>query len=201
VRPDRRARAEYIEAFIELAKRLVDSLRAVSRRALPIRMYVAGGAAVHLYTGARISKDIDAAFSHRIALPQNLAVTYRDADGYARALFFDPNYNDTFALMHEDARDDSQPLELPGVDSEVLDIRLLSPLDLAVSKLARFSEQDREDIVTLARLRLIDADSLRTRAEEALKYFVGAVERLQASIDIAVRLVEDAQRETRKSRR
>lgn len=195
MRPDRKARGEYVDAFIELAKRIVVSLGAVSKRALPIRMYVAGGAAVHFYTGARLSRDVDAAFSHRIALPDGLTVTYRDADGYARALFLDPNYNDTFALMHEDARDDSLPLELPGIDAEVLDIRLLSPLDLAVSKIARFSEQDREDIIALARQRLINAADLRARAEEALKYFVGNLDRLRTSIDIACRLVEDARRD------
>src|SRR5688572_25933451 len=150
VRPDRKARGEYVDAFRELAKRIAVSLGTVSRRVLPIKMYVAGGAAVHPYTGARVSKDVDAVFSHRIALPDDLEVAYRDADGSARILFFDRNYNDTFALMHGDAQDDSRPLELADIGPDVLDVRLLSPTDLAVSKLARFSEQDREDIVTLA---------------------------------------------------
>ncbi len=39
--------------------------------------------------------------------------------------------------MHEDAYDDSQPLALPGMEADVLDVRLLSPLDPAVSKLGR----------------------------------------------------------------
>ena len=73
------------------------------------------------HTGTRVSRDIDAAFSHRIALPDNLEVAYRDADGAARLLYFDHNYNDSLALMHEDAYDDSQPLALPGVDPGVLD--------------------------------------------------------------------------------
>jgi hypothetical protein len=51
-------------------------------------MFIAGGAALHLYVGARVSKDIDAAFSHRIALPPDLKVSYRDADGAARMLYF-----------------------------------------------------------------------------------------------------------------
>jgi hypothetical protein len=55
---------------------------------LPVQMFIAGGAALHLYVGARVSKDIDAAFSHRIALPPDLKVSYRDADGAARMLYF-----------------------------------------------------------------------------------------------------------------
>lgn len=192
MRPDRSARPEFIEAFAALAERIGKSLEGVSKRVLPIRMYVAGGAALHFYTGARISEDVDASFSHRIALPENLEVAYRDADGRARVLYFDRNYNDTFALMHEDAWDDSQPLEIASVDPRVLEVRLLSPLDLAVSKLARFSSQDREDIIALARRRLVDAPGLRKRAEEALGGYVGDTARMKGSIDIACRIIADA---------
>jgi hypothetical protein len=191
MRPDRNARPEFVGAFVTIAERISASLGTVSKRALPIRMYIAGGAALHFYTGARISEDVDASFSHRIALPENLEVAYRDADGRARVLYFDRNYNDTFALMHEDAQDDSKPLEIKGIDPEVLDVRLLSPVDLAVSKLARFSSQDRDDIVALARHRLIDAASLRKRAEEALGGYVGDTGRLKGSIDIACRIIAD----------
>ena len=90
-------------------------------------MYVAGGAALHLYTGQRLSDDIDASFSHRIALPDDLEVAYADADGAAKLLYFDRQYNDTLGLLHEDAYEDSQPLDLRIVDRNVLDVRLLSP--------------------------------------------------------------------------
>ena len=46
-------------------------------------------------------------------------------------------------------------------------------MDLAVSKLSRFSPQDREDILTLSRNRLIEADHLRYRASEALNFYGG----------------------------
>jgi hypothetical protein len=154
-------------------------------------MYVAGGAALHFYTGERTSKDVDATFSHRIVLPEDLEVTYRDADGAARLLYFDRQYNDTFALMHEDARADSVPLPLKDLDARVLDVRLLSALDLAVSKVSRFSSQDREDISSLARHGLIQSAPLRRRAVEAAEAFVGNLDRLRSSIDLACRIVED----------
>jgi hypothetical protein len=120
MRPDRNARREYVAAFGEIAARIVASLSHASKRALPIKMYAAGGAALHLYTGERISLDIDAAFSHRIALTENLEVAYRDADGIARLLYVDRNYNGAFALMHEDARDESRLVEIAGIDPKVL---------------------------------------------------------------------------------
>ena len=91
--------------------------------------------------------------------------------------------------MHENAYDDARPVELEGVDASRLDVRLLTPLDLAVSKLARFSDQDRDDIRALARAKLLDASALRRRAEEALPDYVGNLARIRTSINIACRMV------------
>src|SRR5437763_8220797 len=146
MRPDRNARPEYLAALREILHRIATSLGGSPPRALPVRMYLAGGAALHLYTGERVSRDIDATFSHRIALPENLEVAYRDADGAARLLYFDRQYNDSFALLHEDSHDDSIPLTLDGLDETVMEGRLFSPLDRAVWKTARLSDQDDEDI-------------------------------------------------------
>ena len=188
------ARPEYVAAFGELAARIAEPLTALPKRLLPIKMYVAGGAALHFYTGERTSKDIDASFSRRIVLPEDLEVSYRDADGAARLLYFDRQYNDTFALMHEDAQQDSVPLSLQGIDASVLDVRLLSALDLAVSKISRLSSQDREDIAALARHRLIRSSALRRRAEAALGGYVGNLDVLRTSIALACHLVEDIEK-------
>jgi hypothetical protein len=193
MRPSPNARPEYIAAFGELAARIARSLSGLPKRSLPIKMYVAGGAALHFHTGARTSKDVDAAFSHRIVLPEGLEVSYRDADGAARLLYIDRQYNDAFALMHEDARADSLPLPLKDLDARVLEVRLLSALDLAVSKVSRFSSQDREDISSLAQHGLIQSAPLRRRAEEAAGAYVGNLDRLRSSIDLACRIVQDAE--------
>lgn len=192
MRPDKRTRPEYVAAFGAIAERIAATVATAPKKILPIRMYVAGGAALHFYTGERVSRDIDATFSHRIALPENLEIAYRDADGAARLLYFDRQYNDTFGLLHEDAQEDAEPLILPGIDRAILDVRLLSPVDLAVSKIARFSSQDRDDIAALARHRLLNAGSLRRRAEEALGRYVGDLARVRGSIELACRIVDDA---------
>jgi len=82
-------------------------------------------------------------------------------------------------------------LTLAGIDARGLDVRLLTPLDLAVSKLSRFSEQDRNDIATLARRGLIDAPTLRRRAQQALAGYVGDVDRVRGSIELACCIVEE----------
>lgn len=71
MRPDAAARPEFVAAFRELAERIEQVLVNTPKRNLPIKMFVAGGAALHFYTGARVSEDVDAVFSRRIALPEN----------------------------------------------------------------------------------------------------------------------------------
>lgn len=180
----------YRAAFDALVAKVQKHLEGASRAALPVRMYIAGGAALHLLTGARATEDVDATFSRRVLIADEIAVSYRDPDGRARLLYLDRNYNDTLGLLHEDAYDDSLPVDVRGVDRKVLEVRVLSPLDLAVSKLARFGEQDRADIEDLARRGLIDAASLRARAEDALAGYVGDMAPVRTSIEVACRLVE-----------
>jgi len=153
-------------------------------------MYVAGGAALHFHTRARVTEDVDATFSKRVLFNENIEVSYRDPDGRARLLYLDRNYNDTLGLLHEDAYLDSQPVKVPGIDRKLIDVRVLSPVDLAVSKVSRFADQDRDDIVLLAKAGLIDSASLRKRAEEALIGYVGNIAPVRASIDIACRLID-----------
>jgi hypothetical protein len=155
-------------------------------------MVVAGGAALHFYTGERISRDIDAAFSARVVLPNDLEIAYTDPDGAARLLYLDRQYSDSLSLLHEDAEADSVALPLPGINPEILDLRLLAPVDLAVSKLSRFAEHDRMDIAALGRRGLIEASALERRATEALAAYVGNDAWVRGSIDVAVRIVADA---------
>jgi plasmid stabilization system protein ParE len=120
VKPAPNVTDEYIRAFAEIANRIQKAIKAgAPHSAEAVRMIVAGGAAQHFYTAARVSVDIDATLSKRMMLPPDLDVPFLDADGSPRVLYFDRQYNDTFALMHEDADADSRPLALPGIDANV----------------------------------------------------------------------------------
>ena len=176
----------YVDALAAVMKRLQDAL---GPSAHSIKVCIAGGAAVHLYTGTRVSRDIDAKVMARFIPPDDLEVAYDDRDGRTRLLYFDTQYNDTFALLHENAYDDSIPLELPGIDPHRMDLRMLSPLDLAVSKLSRYEMHDQEDLRALARAGLIAGDELRRRAEDALPRYVGIVDRVRTSIALAEKMV------------
>ena len=190
--PKIKAQDAFLNAFAEVLSRIQQALKGSRPDVFPIQMYVAGGAALHLLTGARVSADVDAVFSKRVLLDEEIEVSYRDPDGRARLLYLDRNYNDTLGLLHEDAHKDARPIDIPGIDKKLIDVRVLAPIDLAVSKLSRFVDQDREDILLLAREGLIDSASLRKRAEQALGGYVGELNSVRNSIDIACRLIESA---------
>lgn len=187
--PDSATNRGFVDAFREIARRIADSLEGAPQSQLPVKMYVAGGVALHFHTAHRCSLDVDAWFSHPLWLPDDLEVSYRDADGKAQVLYFDRQHNNTFGLMHPDADDDAEPLSLPDADSGKLEVCVLSALDLAVCKTGRFGERDRGDIAALAERGLIDAESLRRRAEEAAQRYIGNQASLKTSIDVACRLV------------
>jgi Nucleotidyltransferase of unknown function (DUF6036) len=199
-----KAQDGYRQAFDAVLLRVQAALKGTQPKVLPIRIYIAGGAALHLLTGARVTEDVDATFSKRVLLSEEIVASYRDPDGRARMVYLDRSYNDTLGLLHEDAYDDSRPVEVPGIDKRLIEVRVLSALDLAVTKLARFSDQDREDIRLLAREGLIDAHALRERAEQALGGYVGDLDSVRTSIDVACRLIESptpARARARKARR
>jgi hypothetical protein len=158
----------------------------------PLQIYLAGGMAVHLYTAARVTSDVDAEFGARVLLPNDLAVEVELEDGTTQVVYLDTNYNPTFALMHEDYLEASLPLDL-GL--EHIRVNVLSPVDLAVSKIARLASNDREDIAQLVRLGLTTADEIRERAEEALGNYVGNETMLKLNVRDALAVAHAAETE------
>lgn len=156
---------------------------------VPLRMYVAGGMAIHLYTVARVTTDVDAEFSRKIIFPPDLLV---EIDGGAM-LYLDTNYSSSFALLHEDYLSDA--LKAP-FGTDLIEVFVLKPLDLIVSKIARFHETDRSDIATLIATFGVTADSIEERAEHALLGYVGNIDYLRMNlrevVDMARSLTRDA---------
>jgi hypothetical protein len=176
---------------------LADGLRKLFRQleerialSKPLAVYLAGGMAVHLYTAKRVTTDVDAEFAGRVFIPNDLMVEITMEDGSPQLIYLDTNYNPTFALMHEDYREDAIPVDL-GL--EHIQVYVLSPVDLAVSKIARLASNDCEDIQELVRLGLTTADEIEQRAKSALVGYVGGQAALLLNLRDAVALARDAE--------
>lgn len=57
----------------------------------PLNVYIAGGMAIHLYTGSRVTTDVDAEFGSRVLLPNDLVVETTLEDGFPQIIYFDTN--------------------------------------------------------------------------------------------------------------
>jgi hypothetical protein len=84
-------------------------------------------------------------------------------------------------------------LKLGSIDPKIVEVRLLSPVDLAVSKLARFAEHDQEDIHALAAEGLLNSKDLKKRAEEALEHYIGNPDLIKLSIALACKMIGKSQ--------
>ncbi|HEY1792323.1 MAG TPA: DUF6036 family nucleotidyltransferase [Opitutaceae bacterium] len=159
------------------------SFRKAGYSGTPVMMYLAGGLAVNYYCGTRYTEDVDAFFDRRIQLGR-CAVAYRHRDGSSASLYLDPNYNPTFGLLHDDY--EAAAREWPGIGNEGRLVRLmvLSPLDLAVTKISRYADTDVADIRSLASVTRFSADQLRRRATEALSNYVGNLPPVRQSIEL-----------------
>lgn len=176
------------ESLRELFKQLEERLSLRS----PVNVYLAGGMAVHLYTASRVTTDVDAEFGGRVYLPNDLMVEVTLEDGTQQVVYLDTNYNPTFALMHENYLDDSIPVDL---GMEQICVYVLSPVDLAVSKIARFAVNDKDDIAALVRLGLTSADEIEHRATSALAGYIGGQAMLKLNLRDAVALARGVESE------
>ena len=135
---------------------------------------------------------MDAEFGGRVYLPNDLMVEVTLEDGTQQVVYLDTNYNSTFALMHEDYLDDSIPVNL-GVNQ--FRVHVLSPVDVAVSKISGFAENDKEDIAALVRLGLTNADEIEHRATSALAGYIGGLAMLKLNLRDAVVLAREVESE------
>jgi hypothetical protein len=153
----------------------------------PMQVWIAGGMAVNLYTGIRPTDDIDAEFSRRVVIPNDIMVNVSLEGRATDRIWFDHNYNPMFALMHEDYQVDAIPLHFGLVDLEIF---VLSPSDLVLSKIGRFSDVDQDDIRSLSRL--VDEVEIERRAREALVAYPGSTAMIEYNLRDAIAIIREA---------
>jgi hypothetical protein len=166
--------------LIELIRQLDQSLELTE----PVQMYIAGGMATHLYTASRVTADVDAEFSKRFLVPADLLV--ETAEG--NMLYLDASYNSTFALMHEDYLSDA--IKVP-MGSDHIEVYVLSPVDLIVSKIARLSGPDLGDIQSLIWSMCITAEEIEKRATEALSGYVGNMSTVKMNLADVLKIAQE----------
>lgn len=157
----------------------------------PVHAWLAGGFAVHFHTAYRISDDVDIKWSHKFLIPPDMQTFELDSPGNAagtRIIVMDGSFADVMGSFPPDWEERSQ--EVHRFHNMVLHV--IDPVDLAVSKVARFSERDREDIQALAERGLIDPDTFAKRLDEAFDHYVGDMTLVRYNVRDAKEIVASA---------
>ena len=157
----------------------------------PVHGYLAGGLGVRCYAGTRVTGDIDMFFTGaRVLIPPNTTVLVSHG-GAEHSLVFDHQYTPDFGLLHPDY--DQRAVGL--VSSGRMHLLVLHPVDLAITKIARFQDHDRADVAVLAATRSFDGLALVRLAEEAMAYAIGNLAFVRANLADALDIVSSAKAE------
>lgn len=169
------------QALVSMFKSVEAELTSESAKSGAVKVMVFGGCAVHLYTNHRVSTDVDAeiyeaslpdGFDLRMLLAQ-VPEQFRDEkSGRLMELNYDLQYNTSFGPIHEDYWVRSLPLEEFPVESP-LHVHIAAPIDIAISKQGRATDQDIGDIMALLRAGFILSAELRRLALQAIDVYVG----------------------------
>lgn len=172
-------------SIFQAARQLVDEASTGIRvpEGNTVRFIMTGGAAMALYSPTRTSNDVEGIFSHQLSLP-DILVPYTDESGSVRVLSWDRNYSSTLGMLHPRYEDDA--IFVAESKDRKIEIMVLSPLDIAVTKIARYADNDQHDIQELFTSGLIVADNLESRAIESMNYYVGNIPEAVSKLDTAL---------------
>jgi hypothetical protein len=168
-------------ALVAMFKLVESELTCEKAPPAALTVVIFGGCAVHLYTSHRVSSDVDAEF-FASELPSSLDLqtmlaavpqTFVDEQsGRVVELSYDLNFTSGLGPLHEDYLERGVPLDSFGPLSP-LRVLIASPVDLAISKLGRGTEQDVSDIFALLRTGFILAAEFERLALQAIDCYVG----------------------------
>lgn len=190
-------RTAFSQAIFQMFENL-DSWLAKNYSELPdqaVSVYLFGGCAMHLHTNTRTSNDVDAELLSisrlKVATLQNAiqSVDFDDENGFPRSLDWDGGFNLSFAPIDPDYVERATLIHT--TKSNLIFVYLVSPVDLAVSKLGRLELVDRQDIQSLYRLGLFSLQDFMDTSSEALKYCCVATNKLEFNISLAVAFLQE----------
>lgn len=149
---------------------------------------------MHILTNSRGSGDIDVEFSaaHHVQISElkfNISPVVYTIKGTKLRLLYDKTFSPTLGPLHEDYQDDAIQIAT-RMHPSPLWLYVVTPADLAVSKLGRFGDRDIEDILTLIKLKKLPINEFLKRAKEAAEYYVGNTAAIKGNIDHIQRCAE-----------
>lgn len=169
------------QALVSMFKSVEAQLALEKAEPGALKIIVFGGCAVHLYTNHRISTDVDAeiyevnvpeGFELQSILAQIPELFVDEQSGRLMELNYDLQYNTMLGPIHEDYWERSLPLTEFPMQSP-LHVHIAAPVDVAISKLGRATDQDIGDIMALLRAGFVQSTAFHRLALQAIDVYVG----------------------------
>ena len=159
-----------------------------------VKAFIFGGCAFHIHTNARGSNDIDAEIQAISQLKkediflflENNDIEFLDTNDLETNLEFDSGFNTSLASIDPDY--DKRVIAL--VYDSIVEVYLVSGLDLAVSKLATLSDRDIQAIQELYRKNKFSIEEFEISANNAKDYYA-TPEQLDSNIRYMVSLLSE----------
>lgn len=186
------------KAIVELLSQVDDRIAKylfTEEKAGSIKAYIFGGCAVHLYTNARGSNDLDVEFEAIDKLDLNEVVLdiddvyFNDPDTGESVLVLDDGFNIGLTpVLTPDYKERAAPF---FIGENGLEAFLADPIDIAVSKLSRCAADDVIDIISLYRKKCFNLEEFRCEAIAALEYSA-TPDGLRSNIDHVILKLESS---------
>lgn len=135
----------------------------------PVTATLAGAAARYVHAHGEEPRALEMAWPRPLILPR---------EGLQISEVVPPRGE---ALYHPDWIADALPMESVGG----IEVRVMTPVDLAVSCLLRWNGWERQCLTDLVELRQADLDAIQARASEALSHCLGQPQRVLRNIEDA----------------
>lgn len=151
-------------------------------------LHCMGGFVVTLLYGfSRPTADIDVLSVHPMAARQPLEIAQRGGPLHRKYRV----YLDQVGIAHVPENYEERLVALFANTFQNLRILALDPYDLALSKLERNIQRDRDDIKHLARTVPLDLQSLRKRYETELRWQLARPEREDLTLKLWIEAIEE----------
>lgn len=167
-------KTELIEKTISLFNQLENNLNTdfakeiyKGEKEIIYPIYIIGGMAVNFYTGERTTYDVDIIFPFKIIhfITNDIIENYGEFN-----LFFDIYNNPNLYLLHKNYQNDAILIDYKNNDEYLVKIKpyVVSPSDLAITKILRLSKNDIQDIINLYKRDFFTIDDIKNKAMEII---------------------------------
>lgn len=140
---------------------------------LIINAYISGGSAISFYisTRATLSLDMEVQSKNKKVLIPSLELTHSDMIlPNMQKIYIDGNFHPQFGMVSEDYIDNAIPVDIFKYEKDnvvIIKPYIFSPIDMILSKLARWSPNDQNDVCLLIENNFVVEKKLKDEIELA----------------------------------